>query len=106
MIARRQEAAAIAREKRTALRNALGYDVHVKMPQYAMTMSDQIFERLLNSLPAEKQITAQAVQDDYWANVQILRDRTRGFWQAEDVSALKELQEQRRIALAKLQQAP
>lgn len=106
LIARRQEAAAIAREKRSSLRNALGYDVPVKMPQYAMTTSDQIFERTLNSLPAEKQSLAQALQDDYWAGVQMLRDRTRGFWQAEDVAALKELQEKRKLALAKLQEAP
>jgi hypothetical protein len=106
LIARRQEAAAIAREKRTALRNALGYDVQVKIPQYAMTTSDQIFERLLTSLSPQKQTAAQAVQDDYWANVQSLRERTRGFWQAEDVAQLTDLQEKRKLALAKLQEAP
>lgn len=105
LITRRQEAAAIAREKRGALRNALGYDVQVKIPQYAMTTSDQIFERLLTNLPPQKQTAAQAIQDDYWANVQSLRERTRGFWQTEDVAQLTELQEKRKLGLAKLQEA-
>lgn len=105
LISRRQEAAAIAREKRAELRAALGYDVAVKMPQYAMTTSDQIFEGFLNSLPSEKRAAAQAIQDDYWAGVQMLRDRTRGFWQADDVTALEELKSKRKSALANLEPA-
>jgi hypothetical protein len=102
LIARRQEAAEIAREKQAALRNALGYEVPVKIPQYAMTTSDQIFERFLDSLPGEKRPAAQAMQEQYWAEVQLLRERTRGFWQPEDVKALNELQTKRKDALANL----
>jgi hypothetical protein len=102
LIARRQEAAAIAREKQAQLRAALGYEVDVKMPQYAMTTSDQIFDRFLDSLPSEKRPAAQAVQEAYWAGVQMLRDRTRGFWQAEDIAALGELKAKRKEALTSL----
>ena len=105
LIARRQEAAAIARQKQAALRSALGYEVPVKIPQYAMTTSDQIFERFLNSLPAEKRPVAQSVQEQYWSEVQLLRERTRGFWQPEDVTALGELQSRRKTALANLTEA-
>jgi hypothetical protein len=105
LIERRQEAAAIAREKRSALRAALGYEVAVAMPQYAMTTSDQLFDRFLDSLPLGKRAAAQSVQDDYWQNVQTLRSRTRGFWQAQDISELEEFKSKRRTALAQLEGA-
>lgn len=99
IIARRQEAAAIAREKAASLREALGYEVPVNLPNYAMTVSDQDFERVLNSLPLEKRRAAQQIQDTYWADVQNLRNRTRGFWLAEDIASLKEFQTNRQSAL-------
>lgn len=102
IIARRQEAAAIAREKAATLREALGYEVPMSMPNYAMTTSDQDFERALDSLPVEKRRAAQQIQDNYWSEVQYLRNRTRGFWLAEDVSALNELQATRKSSLEKL----
>jgi hypothetical protein len=102
IIARRQEAAAIAREKAATLREALGYEVAVAMPTYAMTTSDLDFERVLNSLPVEKRRAAQQIQDSYWSEVQYLRNRTRGFWLADDVSALNELQARRKTSLENL----
>ena len=50
LIERRQQAAAIAREKEALFHTALGYDVPAKMPVYALTTSDQRFEGLLLSL--------------------------------------------------------
>ena len=47
IIERRQRAAGIAREKESLLRQALGYDVKVPMPNYAMTVSDQRFQEVL-----------------------------------------------------------
>jgi hypothetical protein len=41
LLERRHQAALIAREKETILRDALGYEVHVPMPVYAMTASDR-----------------------------------------------------------------
>lgn len=102
LISRREEAAAIAREKAAALREALGYDVPVKMHQYAMTTSDQVFQRLLETLPAEKRAAAQQIHEIYWAEATNLRNRTRGFWLREDVAELEQLKARRQEALEKL----
>ena len=102
LIARRQEAAAIAREKAAALRDALGYDVPVKMHHYAMTTSDEVFQRLLDSLPQEKRAAAQQIHESYWADATSLRERTRGFWLKEDVDELNQLKARRQEALERL----
>ena len=102
LISRRHEAAAIAREKAAALRDALGYDVPVRMHQYAMTTSDEVFQRLLESLPMEKRAAAQQVHENYWAEATNLRNRTRGFWLREDVEELNQLKTRRQEALEKL----
>lgn len=102
IIERRQRSAAIAREKQTTLREALGYEVPVKMPNYAMTSSDDAFEDFLKNLPPEKRAAAQQVQENYWAQVQNLRAETRGFWLPEEAERLKALQEARKTELAKL----
>jgi len=102
LLERRQQAAAIAREKEAFFHTALGYDVPAKMPVYALTTSDQRFEGLLNSLPAGYRQAAQQIQEDYWARVEELRSRTRGFWQSEDIVELKRLQQDRNSTLTQL----
>jgi hypothetical protein len=99
LIERRQEAAEIGREKADALRAALGYDVTVPMPLYAMTVSDQRFQEELNSIPEQKRQAAHAAQEQYWLMVEQLRSRTHGFWEPEDVQELKQLKQQRREML-------
>ncbi|SRR6266508_2879505 len=105
LIERRQQAAVIAHEKEALLRNALGYDVSSKMPVYAMTTSDQRFEGVLNSLSVGKRQAAQRIQENYWARVEELRARTRGFWQPEDIVELKRLQQDRNSAVDQLVQS-
>ena len=102
LIERRQQAAAIAREKEALLHTALGYDVPVKMPVYALTTSDQRFEGVLNSLASDKRQTAQQIQENYWARVEELRSQTRGFWQSEDIVELRRLKQDRNSALDQL----
>jgi hypothetical protein len=58
IIERRQAAAGMAREKEMLLRAALGYEVKVPIPTYAMTVSDQVFEERLKTLPPEKRTGA------------------------------------------------
>jgi hypothetical protein len=102
ILERRQRSAAVAREKQATLRNALGYEVPVKMPNYAMTRSDEAFEDFLKTLPPEKRVIAQQAQENYWAQVQGLRAETRGFWLPEEVERVNQLQETRKMELAKL----
>lgn len=105
LIERRQQAAAIAREKAATLREALGYEVEVPMPLYAMTVSDRKFQAGLESIPEKLRPQAYQVQDQYWNRVEQLRFRTRGFWEPEDVRELEEFKKERAEALENIKQA-
>ncbi len=102
LLQRRQQAAEVAREQAAMLRDALGYDVPVSMPLYAMTKSDQLFEATVASVELEKGRALQQVQEKYWAGVLALQQRTKGFWLSEDVAELERLKAERKQALQAL----
>lgn len=104
IIERRQQAAAMAREKEGLLRTALGYDVNMPMPKYAMTVSDQAFQKQLEQLPLEKRQAAHLANEQYWILVEQLRGRTQGFWQREDIEELERLKAERQQSLDALQE--
>jgi hypothetical protein len=104
IIERRQAAAGMAREKETLLRAALGYEVKVPMPTYAMTVSDQVFEERLKTLPAEKRELAHLANEQYWRMVEQLRTKTQGFWQSEDIAELERLKGERQATIDQLQE--
>ena len=106
IIERRQRAAGIAREKEALLRQSLGYDVKVPMPNYAMTVSDQRFQEVLEGLPQEKRNAAHLANEQYWTLVEQLRARTEGFWQSDDVDELRRLKAERQRAIEALEEAP
>ena len=100
LLERRQKAAALAREESTLLRGALSCEMTVPMPLYAMTLSDQQFEAgLAASINA---CAIREIQDEYWAQVQALQERTKGFWLPEDVAQLEALKARRQQALSGL----
>ena len=73
------------------LRDALGCVAPVPMPQYAMTSYDQWFEEKLSASPGLDACSIRQVHDDYWAGVQALLRRTKGFWLPEDLVELNTL---------------
>jgi len=99
---RRQQAAALAREKAAALREALGYEMPAAMPVYAMTVGEQRFEDSLAELATDKRNAARRAREDYWARVQVLQERTKGFWQSEDMAELEQLKTEHRSLLQNL----
>lgn len=103
LISRRQESAAIAREKMSTLQTALGYEMALPIPDYALTSSDRAFEDLVNAFPSDKRSAAKAIQERYWADVQNLRAQTHGFWLPEEVAALEQFKADRAAALEALQ---
>lgn len=106
IVDRRQRAAAIVREKESLLRQALGYDVTVPMPAYAMTVSDQRFNEMLSGLSQEKRNAAHLANEQYWTMVEQLRARTKGFWESEDVEELNRLKAERQRLLNVLEEVP
>lgn len=105
IIERRQAAAGMAREKEALLRAALGYEVKVPMPTYAMTVSDQMFEERLKTLPPAKRELAHLANERYWRMVEQLRSKTQGFWQSEDIAELERLKADRQATIDQLQEA-
>jgi hypothetical protein len=106
LLRRRQQAASLAREKASLLREALGYDVPVPMPTYGMAASEQRFEDSLATLSPENSSAARRVQESYWEKVQSLRDRTKGYWQSDDVAELERLKQERQQALRTISNGP
>jgi hypothetical protein len=100
LLERRQEAAALAREEGGVLREALGCEATVPMPLYAMTSSDLQFEERLSASPSMDGCAIRQIHDDYWAQVQALQQRTKGFWLPEDVAELNRLKAQHKQTLA------
>ena len=102
---RRQQAAALAREESVLLSDTLGREASVSMPQYAMRNSNEQFRNALETLPAEKQAIGRAADYDYWAGVEALQARTKGFWLPEDLAELNQLKAARQQALLQLVRA-
>lgn len=102
LLERRQGAMALAREQAALLREALGYEVPVPLPLYAVTASEQRFEETLAGLPAETSRALRQAQETYWAGVQALQQRTKGFWLAGDVADLQKLKVQRKQVMQSL----
>jgi len=102
LLERRQLAMALALEQAALLREALGYDVPVPLPLYAITASEQRFDQTLAALPAETSRALRQAQETYWAGVQALQQRTKGFWLAGDVADLQRLKDQRKQAMQSL----
>jgi RNA polymerase sigma factor (sigma-70 family) len=106
LLERRQRATALAHEQAALLREALGYDVPVPLPVYAITASDQRSEETLAAVPAETRKALLQAQETYWAGVQALQERTKGFWLAADVADLQRLKDQRKQAVQALLPTP
>jgi hypothetical protein len=94
LVDRRRQAAALASEKAALLRNALGYEVAVPNPLYAMTTAELRFEDSLEGLAPDKRVAARQARENYWTAVQTLQARTRGFWQSDDVAELGRLKQE------------
>ena len=105
LLERRHQAAAIAREKESILRDALSYEVHVAMSLYAMTTSDLKFQETVDALPPKVHQAAYQTQEQYWNRVEQLRARTKGFWEPADVQELEQFKRDRAEALENLKHA-
>jgi len=100
LIDRRQKAAELVRDESSLLRNALSCEITVPLPLYATTLSDQQFEA--SYAGSANACAIREVQDIYWAKVQALQERIKGFWLPDDVAELEDLKVQRRQALSGL----
>lgn len=94
LVARRQEAASLAREESAWLRDALGYEVAVPKPLYALTAREQLIEQGLATQPPERREAIRQAQEDYWTRVQGVQEGTKGFWQTADAAEIDRIKDE------------
>lgn len=98
LLERRQKASALAHEESAMLHTALSCEINVPVPLYALTSSDQQLDSLTANSP--NACAVREIQDEYWAGVRALQERTKGFWLRADLAELEQLKAQRKQALA------
>jgi hypothetical protein len=94
----------LLREKRALLKELLGIDVPVEIPQSFAGISrrDQSrYEEALAKLPEGKRDLVRAIQEQYWDKTEELEARTMGFWEPQDNEERRRLRAELRGSLAK-----
>jgi hypothetical protein len=94
----------LLREKRALLKDLLGIDVSVEIPQSFAGLSrrDQSrYDEALAKLPEGKREFVRAIQEQYWDKTEELEARTMGFWEAQDNEERRRLRAELRGSLAK-----
>lgn len=99
LLHRKQEAKALRQEKADAMREALGYEIPVPIPRYAVSAPEKEFEDGLSTVPDEKAQALRQLYDSYWASVRSLQQRTKNFWQSADIAELERLKAQLRQSM-------
>jgi hypothetical protein len=92
----------LLREKRALLKDLLGIDVPMEMPAVYGGRETARYEAAFAALPESKRDRVRDIQESFWDKAEALEQRTRGFWEPEDMAERKRLHEERRQALAQV----
>jgi hypothetical protein len=92
----------LLREKRALLKELLGIDVPMDMPSLYANRNTERYEEAYKKLPEGKRDLVRALQESYWDKADDLQQRTRGYWEPEDLTEQKRIRTERREALAKV----
>jgi hypothetical protein len=93
----------LLREKRALLKELLGIDVPVEMPQAFAGLNrreQSRYEEAFAKLPEAKRDIVRSIQELYWDKSQELEARTMGFWEQQDIEERKRLRAELRNSLA------
>lgn len=88
-------------EKRRVLRDALGYDVLLEYPP-ALAGRYASYEAAIMALPESKREGARAIMEAFWNKQDDLQERTKGFWELDDLKEREQLARDRKAQLAKI----
>jgi hypothetical protein len=89
-------------EKRTLLKDLTGVDVGIDMPSRLAGRDVEKFEGAFGSLPDVKRDQVRAIQENYWAQSDDIKQRTMGYLEPEDRDEFVRIKNERREALAKV----
>jgi hypothetical protein len=89
-------------EKRTLLKDLTGVDVGIDMPSRLAGRDVEKFEGAFSALPEAKRDQVRAIQENYWAQSDDIKQRTMGYLEPEDRDEFLQIKTERRDALAKV----
>jgi hypothetical protein len=89
-------------EKRTLLKDLTGVDVGIDMPSRLAGRDVEKFEGAYTAVPDAKRDQVRAVQENYWAQSDDIKQRTMGYLEPEDRDEFVRIKNERRDALAKV----
>jgi hypothetical protein len=89
-------------EKRSLLKELAGVDVGVDMPSRLAGRDVEKFETAFSSVPDAKRDQVRAIQENYWAQSDDIKQRTVGYLEPEDREEFVRIKSERRDALSKI----
>ena len=89
-------------EKRSLLRELTGVDVGIDMPSRLAGRDLGKFEGAFTSLPEDRRDAVRAIQENYWAQSDDIKQRTMGYLEPEDRDEFQRIKTERKEALAKI----
>ena len=89
-------------EKRSLLKDLTGVDVGIDMPSRLAGRDVETFDGAFGALPESKRDPVRAIQEQYWAQSDDIKQRTLGYLEPEDRDAFLRIKTERREALAKV----
>jgi hypothetical protein len=89
-------------EKRSLLKELTGMDVDVSMPTRLAGRDEVKFNAAFSAVPDVKRDQVRAIQENYWAQSDDIKQRTMGYLEPEDRDEFQRIKNERRDALAKV----
>lgn len=100
--AKQRQARELEREKRALVRELLGLELPVDLSdRYPLEERDRI-QAAHAALPDTKREPVRQIQEQFWDQLDELEDRTRGYWEPEDLAEYRRLRAQYHQALAQV----
>ena len=89
-------------EKRGLLKELAGVDVGIDMPSRLAGRDVETYESAYGALPDAKRDPVRAIQENYWAQSDDIKQRTMGYLEPEDRDEFVRIKTERRDALARI----
>lgn len=89
-------------EKRSLLKELTGVDAAIDMPSRMAGRDVEKFQSAFNAVPNDKRDQVRAIQENYWAQSDDIKQRTVGYLEPEDRDEFLRIKTERREALAKI----
>lgn len=104
--AKQRQLRALEREKRALVRELLGIDQPLALAERSASADLPRIEAAYAALPDNKREQVFQIHEQFWDQLEELQDRTRGYWEPEDLAEYRRLRAQYHQALAEVLTGP